>query len=279
MNGATCSMLPKTLMPVMCVNYSRMLSQLSSAPLQHVRPARSNGRLNDALHGPAAEAIFEADHVSDHLLSILDRSAKDRVLWAARKAIGTSDYSERSLTSTLAFLRAHGLAIAIEALPPGSGWRAVLRRLKADLGRARGPVPSFQPPEGWRRIETMAELWDVGAAMKNCVSSLRAGGEDYMRQFMSGTAVFLVSDGPPTMLASIENVGPSLWVLGEMTTLGYQIDFFGTSDAFRAVLAAKLAEAGDTLMDQLPFQAMSSIARQADHKAVEADLVEIEDAA
>jgi hypothetical protein len=63
-------------------------------------------RLNDALHGPAAEAIFEADQVSDHLLSLLDRIAKDRVLWAARKAIGTSGYSERSLTSTLAFLRA-----------------------------------------------------------------------------------------------------------------------------------------------------------------------------
>jgi hypothetical protein len=45
------------------------------------------------------------------------------------------------------------------------------------------------------------------------------------------------------------------------------------------VLAAKLAEAGNTLMDQLPFQAMSSIARQADRKTVKADLVEIEDAA
>jgi hypothetical protein len=116
-------------------------------------------RLNDALHGPAAEAIFEADQVSDHLLSLLDRIAKDRVLWAARKAIGTSDYGERSLTSALAFLRAHGLAFAIETLPPGSGWRAVLRRLKADLGRARGPVPAFLPPDGWRRVETMAQLW------------------------------------------------------------------------------------------------------------------------
>jgi hypothetical protein len=49
-------------------------------------------------------------------------------------------------------------------------------------------------------------------------------------------------------------------------------------DGFRAVLAAKMAEVGNILMDQLPFHAMSSIARQADREAVKADFVAIEDA-
>jgi hypothetical protein len=90
----------------------------------------------------------------------------------------------------------------------------------------------------------------------------------------------LVSDGPPKMLASIENVGPSLWMSGEMTTMGNQIGFFETIEAFHSVLATNMAEVGNILMDQLPFQAMSSIARQTDRKTVKADdLVEIEDAA
>jgi hypothetical protein len=72
----------------------------------------------------------------------------------------------------------------------------------------------------------------------------------------------LVSDGPPKMLASIENVGPSLWMSGEMTTMGNQIGFFETIEAFHSVLATNMAEVGNILMDQLPFQAMSSIARQ-----------------
>lgn len=143
-------------------------------------------RLNDALHGPAAEAIFEADQVSDHLLSLLDRIAKDRVLWAARKAIGTSGYSEASLTITLAFLRAHGLAFAIETLPPGSGCRAVLRRLKARFWT-----------RAWSgaRIPTARRLAadrDHGGAMgcrhgdEELCFQLARCGEDHMRQFISG---------------------------------------------------------------------------------------------
>jgi hypothetical protein len=81
------------------------------------------------------------------------------------------------------------------------------------------------------------------------------------------------------MLAFIANGALSLWVLGEMTTMGNQIDFFDASEVFRAVLAAKTAEVGDVLMGESPFRAMSSIARQADRRAAEADFVEIEDAA
>lgn len=220
-------------------------------------------RLNAALHGDAAATLLSSDRIDNDLLSALERVAADKVMMAAWKTISVSENDARLLSRTLAFLRATGLAADIEALPSGAGWQAIARRVEADLGRAQSPVPPFQMPIGWQRVDSLAGLWRVGKALENCVADLRGCDPDRLGQFVLGQMVFLVRDTAPTILAAIQMVAPRLWVIEQMAGKDNCPPDPTIRADFHLELAACLAEAGHKLLEDDPFRATISIAWRA----------------
>jgi hypothetical protein len=235
-------------------------------------------RLNEVLHGPAADLLLDADEITGSHLNVLTKIVADRVLLAARKAIKWSETDLQNLTHALKYLRVKGLSNDIENLPPGAGWRAIMRRISSDLGRARAPRASFAMPAGCWQVEDVAELWRVGTALGNCVSSLRSGGEDHVEQFIAGDAVYLARDDEPMMLACIRNVGPNLWTFAETTTSRLGSDIMKAREALRSDLITVIAETGGELLDEAPLSAMRSLAWRTKGGAAD-DLNELEDVA
>ncbi len=216
--------------------------------------------LNDVLHGPAADLLLEVDEITGTHLKLATQVIADPVLLAARKAIGWSEIDLNHLQHALKYLRAKGLSDEIEKLPPGAGWKAILKRLSNDLGGARAQLASFAAPAGWRQIEDVAGLWRVGRALGNCVSSIRSGGVNYVEELIAGEAVYLAHDAEPVMLACVRNVGPNLWTLAEISTSRAGSDFTKARETLRAGLTLSIAETGGALLDHSPLSAMQSIA-------------------
>ena len=221
-------------------------------------------RLNDVLHGPAADLLQDTDEITDSDLQLVTQIVADPVLLAARKAIGWSAGDLQHLQLALTYLRAKGLARDIEDLPAGSGWKAIYRRISRDLGRERAPKAAFAVPASWRQIEDVAELWRVGTALGNCVSSLRSGGEGHVEQLIDGDAVYLVHAAEPLMLACVRRVGPNLWTLAETTTSRPGSDIMAARDALRTGLIKAIADTGGALLSQSPMAGIRSIAWRLD---------------
>lgn len=217
-------------------------------------------RLNTMLHGPAADVVLEAEEVTAHHLDLVAEIIADPVLLAARKAIGSSRSDLQHLQHTLVYLRIKGWADDIEKLPPGSGWKAVMRRISSDLGRARAPEVTFGVPAGWRHVASVADLWRVGTAMGNCVASLHSGGDGYIHQLISGDAVYLVRDGKPMMLACIRNVGPNLWTLAETSASRPGPDIVAARKMLREGLRGSIREIGGALLEQSPLSSIQTLA-------------------
>jgi hypothetical protein len=217
-------------------------------------------RLNEVLHGPAADLLLDIEEVSEMHLGFVTQIVTDPVLLAARKAIGWSEIDLKHLQHVLRYLRVTGLSDEIEWPPTGAGWKSILRRISSDMGRARAPRASFAAPLGWRQIEDVAGLWQVGTTLGNCVASFRSGGEGYVEQLIAGDAVYLAHDEAPIMLACVRNVGPNLWVLGETTTSRPGSDIMKVRKALRTGLANAIAGSGGALLDHSPLTAMQSIA-------------------
>ena len=252
----------------------RMLDRLGPIALE----LAVYGRLNKVLHGPAADLLLDAEEITDNDLRVVTKIVADPVLLAARKAIRWSATDLQHLQLALAYLRAKGLSHDIETLPPGAGWKAILRRISGDLGRAQAPAASFAVPEGWRQIEDVAGLWQIGTALGNCVSSLRSGGEGHVEQLIDGEAIYLVHDAEPLMLASVRRVGPNLWTLAETTTSRPGSDIMAARDALRSDLSKAIAETGGALLDQSPMSAIRSIAWRVSQRGND-DLDELDDVA
>jgi hypothetical protein len=221
-------------------------------------------RLNEVLHGPAGHLIQSAVEITPSRLAVADQIVTDPVLLAAHKAISWSASNVDILQDALTYLRITGLARDIEALPPGSGWRAILRRINADLGRARAPLPPFVAPAGWRHIETVAGLWLAGTALGNCVANMRSGSESYIANLISGEAIYLVHDAEPTMLACIRRVGPNLWIVAEKSMSRSNPAETATGAALISGLTACIAATGGKLLDLSPLSAIQHIAWRAE---------------
>jgi hypothetical protein len=221
-------------------------------------------RLNEVLHGPAADLLLDVNEVNETHLKLVTKIIADPVLLAARKAIGWSQIDLQQLQHILKYLRVTRLSNDIEKLPTGAGWKSILRRIGSDLGRARAPRASFAMPVGWRQIEDVAGLWRVGTTLGNCVSSFRSGGEGYVEQLIAGDAVYLARDIEPIMLACIRRVGPNLWTLGETTTSTRGSDIMEAREALRTGLTIAIAETGGALLDHSPLTAMQAIAWRAE---------------
>lgn len=230
---------------------------------EHAQPLAFYRKLNQALSGPASALVLDSEMVSEACLRVVEALAAEPVLLAARKAIGPSDHNLKQLSSALAYLRATGLALDIEQLPHGAGWRSVTRRLSADLGRAVAPPLPFRCPSGWRPVETLSDLFRLGRELQNCVAGIGGGGTDHLISFVSGTEIFLTSDSEPTALASLQNVGPRLWVIAETAFRRHHPGRLPLIGGLRIALGEVLAEAGHVLLEIAPVSALQSIAWQA----------------
>lgn len=228
-------------------------------------------RLNRVLSGPASAAVLEHEVISEVCLRVAEALAGDPVLLAARRAIGRSEHNLHQLRSVLALLRARGLARDIEQVPQGAGWRSVVRRLTADLGRAVAPALPFRCPPGWRHVAVLSDLFGLGKTLSNCVSGLGGGGTHHLLHFIDGEEVFFASDGEQAALASVQSVGSRLWVISEMAIRRAQPGLLPMVGDLREALGEVLAEAGHVLLEVAPISAFQSIAWSAESSAVQGE--------
>lgn len=219
-------------------------------------------RLNRALGGPAAPLLLESETITNSVLTVAEQIAHDPVLLAARRVFATFPHYVGSLSAALAYVRGLGLADQIERLPPSAGWRSVLRRLKADLGRAPARPPPFTVPDRWRAIRTLDDLWEVGRAMENCVRNSGFGGDHHMIDLILGTTIFLANDateGGTTMLAAIKRVGSSTWVVEQLQAKGSRAEFRERREALLSGLKQAASAIGHSMFESCPLGVLSAV--------------------
>lgn len=171
------------------------------------------------------------------------------------------------MRGALAFLRTTGLSLDVEQLPFGSGWRAIRRRIMSDLGRAVAPPLPCRCPSGWRHVRTMSGLFQLGGDLRNCLAGIGLGGDHHLLQFLSGAELIFVSDDEASTLASVQSVGPSLWMIGEMAIGRTYPAASPRREELRIPLAEVLAEVEHTLLDISLAWAFHAIARRAERTA------------
>ena len=226
-------------------------------------------RLNRLLSGPASAAVLEHERIGEVCLRVAEALAREPVLLAARRAIGQSEHNLHQFRSVLAFLRATGLARDIEQVPHGAGWHSVVRRLTADLGRAVAPPLPFRCPPGWQHVAVLSDLFGLGKKLGNCVSGVGGGGTHHLLHFVDGEEVFFVSDGEQTALASVQNVGPRLWVIAQLAIRRHQPSLSPMVGNLRVALSEVLADAGHVLLEVAPISAFQSTAWSAESSAAQ----------
>lgn len=241
--------------------HPRLLATLDRAG-STVLPLSFYVRLNGLLHGPAADLLAEADPITRSLLDTVEAIVLDPVLLAARKCFDGASSDRHLLQSVLAFLRATGLANRIETLPSGSGWRAILRRVKADLAPAVCPPVPFAAPENWQIVGTLGDLFEIGRRLGNCVGSLAGSGHHHLRQFSTGDAVFLTARREQEILAMVLRVAPTQWTL-EQIAGKERLPLTLQRRDLVAKLHAVMTQASHTLLDDEPFNAMHIVAWRA----------------
>jgi hypothetical protein len=111
--------------------------------------------------------LLDVDEIIETHLKLASQIIADPVLLAARKAIAWSQVDLQHLQHVLKSLRATGLSDEIEKLPEGAGWKAILRRISNDMGRARAPA-SRHPQVG--AISKMLRVFGKLAARLETVS-------------------------------------------------------------------------------------------------------------
>ena len=238
---------------------------------EQARPLAFYLRMNQILSGPASALLLSSDPVDEACLRVVEELLSEPVLLAAHQAIGRSDFALNHLKSALAYLRATGLAHDVEQLPSGAGWRSIKRRISTDLGRGTAPSLPFRCPDGWRHDSPLSDIFEVGRKLRNCVAGIGGGGTHHFVQFFSGAEIFFASDGEPLALASIQNVGPRLWVVCETAIERPRPGQSYVIDEIRTALSEVLAEAGHALLDAAPVSAFQTIAFKAEYNTDQGD--------
>lgn len=220
-------------------------------------------RLNAALAGPLRAALLLRPRLSPDTLDAAARIAADPVLAACGAAALAHRGHLEDLEAALAFLRAHGLARDIEALPPGSGWRAVAARVAADLARAATPPAPWPIPPGWSQPARWREVAEAGRLAGNCLASLPLSLH-LLDQWMAGRAVVLAATVRPG-LATVERCGPTVWRLTEIDArAGGLAAHIAARVDLEAALVAGMASAGHRLLAREPVGALRALLETAE---------------
>jgi hypothetical protein len=179
----------------------------------------------------------------------------DPAIFALRAALPESTYDVESLDALLAFLRSHGALRDDDLrLPPKTGMKALVRRLKAALARLSAPEPGFAPPAGYRVVRSTSELQSIGKVFRNCVAlpQWHAGGHHI--RLVDGSGVYLISDAPP-LLVALRRVHANVWMLEQMAGPENAPAPAGAHDA----LLRDLAAAGLRIIATDPAAALSRL--------------------
>lgn len=233
-----------------------------------VRRVEFYAALNDALHGAAGDLLLRGGRIDREALEAVEQVVRDPVLLAARHTVGRSQRDVRLMLSILSYLRGAGLAKTIEALPEGSGWSAILRRIEDDLARARAPIPPFPPPEGWEVVEDVGTLWQVGRHFGNCVAGLATGQTECLGDLIVGRTVFLVRHDEPELLAAIRRVGLTVWLVEQIAGRKNAAPPHEARMAFQQALSDRMATAGHALVDEDPLRGLAELSRRAQRSSM-----------
>lgn len=221
-------------------------------------------RLNTALNGPASALLLSTSRIHPANLDMLEQVGADRVLLAARKAVGHDTSRGRALRDALAYLRALGVADQIEALPPGSGWRAIQRRIEKDLGRVPIPPPNFKGPAGWRPLGNVAEVTEVGRRFENCLARWTSYSAAHFMRVMLGDVVLLVTEAPTPMVAEVERIGAQVWRLGTVVGRNNKSADTEVQEALFNALSASMKAAGHKLLNGNPVYDLDAVLHRDD---------------
>ena len=123
----------------------------------------------------------------------------------------------------------------------------------------------------------MSGLFQMGKDLRNCLAGIGLGGNHHLLQFLSGAELVFVSGDEASTLASVQSVGPSLWMIGEMAIGRIRPTAPPRREELRIALAEVLTEVGHTLPDASPAWAFRAIARQAERTADPGDHLDITD--
>lgn len=221
-------------------------------------------RLNAALNGPASALLLAAKVIHPSNIDMFEQVAADRVLLAAQKAVDNNPSRGRALRDALAYLRALGIANDIEALPPGSGWSAIQRRIEKDLSRLVVPPAPFDVPAGWRQVPDVEGITEVGRRFRNCLAKWTCyGGQHFIRAIL-GETVLLVTEEPTPLLAEIERIGPQVWRIGHVVGRNNKSADEDVHDALHDALSASMAAAGHKLVSGNPVFNLDAILHRDD---------------
>lgn len=216
-------------------------------------------RLNTALNGPASALLLAAKVIHPSNIDMFEQVAVDRVLLAAWKAVENNPSRGRALRDALAYLRALGIANDIEALPQGSGWSAIQRRIEKDLGRLPVPLPPFDIPVGWHHIADIANLMAVGRRFENCLKRWTSFGAPHFIKAMLGETVLLVTEMPTPLLAEVERVGPQVWRVGNVVAKNNKPADEEVHEGLFEALSASMTAVGHSLIGGNPIYNLDAI--------------------
>lgn len=184
-----------------------------------VAPKRLYTRLNAVLLSPAAAALPREGVITPaHLRTAEKIVSFGHPLTAMSKSLAGSDSGVDAAAGVVRLLRKLSLAKAVEATPMGSGWNSFLARVLSDLDAARTPHSDFPAPPGWTLMETIGDLEKAGRDLRLCLAGYSYGAIHYLRAHLTGDAVFLRSDDPPSLVMLNQMVGE--WWISEINLRG-----------------------------------------------------------
>lgn len=233
----------------------RLLDKVSG----RVRDREFYVSLNTLLNGPAASFLLECANIDTRTLLLAEQLVSDRVLWAARRAIGQDTHRARAVAGTLALLRSLGIARDIETLPTGAGWPAIRRRIESDFGRMQVPPAPFSAPVGWRQVGDVQTLQHFGKRMGNCVAHLTGGGIEHYRRLIAGETVLLASESSDPMIAEVERIAATAWRLANILGAGNHRAPDEVTDNLAMALSNAMKAAGHVLLKGHPLFDLESV--------------------
>jgi hypothetical protein len=224
-----------------------------------VRSREFYERLGSMARSAIGDGLLDSGDLDECRLGFYETLLRmDPLIASLRNALGEIAYHAEGMDSLVTFLRAHNALHEDDfRLPARAGMPALARRLQRALGRIPAPDPGFAPPAGYRLLTTTDELQAVGRLFRNCVAMPNYNAPDFHFRLLKGTAVFLVSDDPPVLVA-LRQVGGGLWVVEQIAGPKNAAPPVGTG----AALHRNLASAGVRIVSTDPQAAYSRLDSQ-----------------